>query len=159
MMLVFFGSARTRERKVFALGWRGWRRKPGLLWAACCSWLARNVAGEPSHVALAWDEVVEVTARGLERYPVEWYAVYRKGLTECWEVPEGRTPHIPDRAVLEVVRSLLHPRAAVNCSSVTVGILRSAGIAVPDGIWNPMLLREWLARQGYRHVRFADTTD
>lgn len=160
MLLIFFVDTTPEANRVFRGGPRLWRRKPRLLRLACMARLSGWLGGTPSHCAVGWaGTVYDVGATVARVWPLHDYSNYRKGLTECWDVPVLVPPEIPTQcpagAILSIVRALARGRTpAQNCVTFTTEFIRSAGWVVPTSIWRPSQVRDWMAAQGFSHVRF-----
>lgn len=163
-LLVFFGSTEPEERRVFHGGPRLWKRKPILLYAAICGWLARKMAGNPPHVCVGWQGTVyDVSAIGSRLWETRQYATRKPGLIECWEVPLISMPELPPlgqaRLWRSLARAVLRGRfTAENCVTFTTSFIRSSGWKISDCLWSPSQVRQWLTEQGFVCVRF-DTED
>ncbi len=164
ILLVLFAGNRPSHRRIT---WRILRRRPRYTARRVSMWLTSVLTRSPLiHCSISDLEIVlDISFSGDLFYPYLGYIYHHPTLIDGFLVP-GECVNVDtyggdgpaDKRIWPTLAKLLTNGLirTRDCSCIIRQILIDAGHPVPNTVLSPADLHQWLADQGYRHVRFRE---
>jgi hypothetical protein len=159
---VFFAAPAVREKRSWRRKWRIARRFPRTALLMVLTWMTTRVSRSPlAHCMIGHNgAVLDPSLAGNQFWPFIPFVLEYPALAWAIKVPlhkpidlDQYRPNIPKRIWPTILRWWSGGRwPTEDCVCVVCDLLRDGGISVPQRIYKPVQLYEWLKAHGYQII-------